>query len=178
MKVIGITAKSGTGKSTFAKLLAKKLHCKCIDIDKIGHNALIQPYILNDLINKFGSIILDSAGNIDRKKLGDIVFCKRQEMQKLTEATEKYIYEVLDNTLSQNDNVIILDWILLPHTKYWEKCNFKILITADEEERKRRVMQRDNISEEYFCKRDLASIDYSPYKFDYIFKNDYRSYIA
>lgn len=36
-------------------------------------------------------------------------------------------------------------------------------------------MQRDNISEEYFDKRDSASIDYSQINFDYIFENNYQA---
>lgn len=36
-------------------------------------------------------------------------------------------------------------------------------------------MQRDNISEEYFNKRDSASIDYSQINFDYIFENNYQA---
>ena len=44
---------------------------------------------------------------------------------------------------------------------------------ADDKERKNKVMQRDKISEEYFLKRDLRSMDYSQFVFDYIFENDY-----
>lgn len=36
-------------------------------------------------------------------------------------------------------------------------------------------MQRDNISEEYFDKRDSASIDYSQINFDYMFENNYQA---
>ena len=38
MRIIGVTGKSGSGKTTFASLLAKELKCKHIDIDKIGHS--------------------------------------------------------------------------------------------------------------------------------------------
>lgn len=79
MQLIGITGKSGSGKSTFASLLAKKLNCIYIDIDKIGHQALLNPDILTALSQKFGNGILDNEGKIDRKKVGDIVFTRRRK---------------------------------------------------------------------------------------------------
>ena len=41
MKLIGITGKTGTGKSTIATILAQKLNGQYVDIDKIGHQATL-----------------------------------------------------------------------------------------------------------------------------------------
>jgi len=174
MKIIGITGKSGSGKSTFASLLAKKLNCRHIDIDKVGHQALFQPEIIDSLCDKFGTGILDEDGKINRKKLGNIVFEEEDKMQELTNLTWEYMQKVLDNILEQNDDIIVLEWILLPRSKYWDNCDSKILVTSDPTQRKNIVLKRDNISEEYFDKRDSSSIDYSSFKFDYIFENDYQ----
>lgn len=175
MKVIGITGKSGSGKSTFADILAKKLKCKHIDIDKISHEALYRPEILDILCEKFGTGILDENGTINRKKLGAIVFTDKDKMKYLSDLTWEFMQKQLDYILSQDDDTIILEYILLPHTRYWNKCDTKILVRADDVVRKNKVIQRDNISEEYFDKRDSASIDYSNVYFDYIFENDYQS---
>lgn len=175
MKVIGITGKSGSGKSTFASLLAQKLNCKHIDIDKIGHEALYRPDNLDVLCEKFGTEILDVNGNLDRKKIGNIVFTQADKMKELTDITWNYMQQQLNHILSQDDDIIILEWILLPHSKYWELCSSKILVKSDDLARKNKVMERDNISENYFNKRDSASIDYSTVQFDYIFENDYQT---
>ncbi len=175
MKVIGITGKSGSGKTTFASLLAKRLNCKHIDVDKIGHQALYRPEILGVLCEKFGTKILDENGNLDRKKIGDIVFTHKNKMQELSDITWNFMQQQLDYILSQDDDTIVLDWILLPHSRYWEMCDSKILVKSDDTARKNMVMERDNISEEYFNKRDSASIDYSTFQFDYIFENDYQA---
>ena len=66
MRVIGITGKSGSGKTTLASLLAKELNFK--HIDKIGHEAIFRPEILDTLCEKFGQEILDENGKLDRKK--------------------------------------------------------------------------------------------------------------
>lgn len=173
MKIICITGKSGSGKTTFASLLSKKLKCEHIDIDKIGHQALVQPEIIHTLCNKFGTEILDENGSINRKKLGNIVFSDKQKMQEFSSISWNYIERTLD-TILLNDKFIILDGNLLPNTKYWNMCNYKILINSDNTKRKTKILERDNISEEYFNKRDSASLDYSQFKFDYIFENNYQ----
>lgn len=174
MNVIGVTGKSGSGKTTFAQKLAKRLNCEYIDIDKIGHEALYQRDIVDDLCEKFGPQILDEDGKVNRKKVGKVVFGQKEKMQELTDLTWDYMQKRLDIILSQNSENIVLEWLLLPKSgKYWERCDSKILVTANDEKRKNKVLERDNISEEYFDKRDAASINYSSFDFDYIFENNY-----
>ena len=175
MRIIGITGKSGSGKSTLTQLLAEKLKCNSVDVDKIGHKATSDEKITKKLCEVFGNEILNSEGKIDRKKLGNIVFSSKDKMDILTDITWGYMQEILDEILKkETGETIILEWALLPISKYWEQCDTKIIIKAEDEERKNKVMQRDKISEEYFLKRDSGSIDYAPYEFDYIFENDYR----
>lgn len=138
MNVIGITGKSGSGKTTFASLLAQELKCKHIDIDKIGQEALFRPEILDTLCEKFGTEILDENGNLDRKKMGDIVFTQRHKMKELSDLTWEFMQQQLDLILTQDDETLILEWILLPHSRYWKKCNCKILVTSDDARRKKR----------------------------------------
>lgn len=78
MKIIGITGKSGSGKTTFAKNLSTSIHGTYVDVDKIGHEALFRQEILEDLCYKFGTKILDNNGNLDRKKIGNIVFSRER----------------------------------------------------------------------------------------------------
>lgn len=176
MKIIGITGKSGSGKSTLTALLSEKWQCQSVNIDKIGHKATSDEKNSKRLCEVFGNKILDEDGKIDRKKLGNIVFSNKEQMTILTDITWHYMQKILDEIIKkETGEIIILEWALLPISKYWEKCDVKILIKADDEERKEKVMQRDYISEEYFLKRDAGSIDYTPYKFDYVFHNDYKT---
>lgn len=175
MKIIGITGKSGSGKSTLTKLLSERWKCNSVNIDKIGHKATSNEEISKKLCKVFGNKVLDDDGNIDRKKLGNIVFSSKEKMDILTDITWGYMQEVLDDILKkETGEIIILEWALLPISKYWKKCDVKILIKANDKERKEKVMQRDHISEEYFLKRDSGSIDYTPYEFDYVLNNDYK----
>lgn len=175
LKIIGITGKSGSGKTTLTQLLSGRLECNSVNVDKIGHKATSDEKISKKLCETFSTGILGSDGKIDRKKLGNIVFSSKEKMDILTDITWGYMQEILDEILkNETKDVIILEWALLPISKYWEKCDIKILLKAEDKARKNKVMQRDKISEEYFLKRDSGGINYQLFEFDYIFDNDYR----
>ena len=170
--IIGICGKSGSGKSTLANQIAELTNNKGIhlDIDKIGHKVLLLPDVINELTNSFGENI-NKDNNIDRKKLGEMVFNSRNEMNKLSNITWKYMQIEIDNFLNSNkDKIIILDWILLPITKYFSMCDIKILLDIPYNIRKERAIKRDNITKESFDLREKASIDFNPNNFDYVLK--------
>ena len=173
MNLIGITGKTGTGKSTIATILAQKLDAQYVDIDKIGHQATSDPHIANKLCDIFGNELLDSNGMINRKNLGNIVFSDTDKMQILTDITWEYMEQKLDDILLQKQQCFIFDWALLPKVKFWDMCDFKILVTSDDTMRKKRILERDHISEDYLEKRESATLDYSKLAFDFIFDNDY-----
>lgn len=173
MKLIGITGKTGTGKSTIGELLANKLNCKYVNIDKIGHMSISDADISRKIVKEFGNCILDSEKNIDRKKLGNIVFADKKNMDILTKFTWDYMQEKLDNIIKCENDFIIFDWALLPSVKFWNMCDIKILITSDDIKRKEKLLKRDNISIYYLEKREQNVIDYSKFDFDYVFDNNY-----
>lgn len=171
--IIGLCGKSGSGKSTLARELINQYEGKMVhlDIDKVGHNVLTINEVIIDLINNFGSSIINN-GVIDRKKLSSIVFESKDKMCILEEITWKYMEMYIDQFLTENkDNIVILDWILLPKTKYFSMSNIKILLDVPYEVRKERVLNRDNITESKFQLRDSASIIYNHKDFDYVFDN-------
>ena len=171
--IIGICGKSGSGKSTLAKaLVLYNENAINIDIDEIGHDVLMKKEVKEELNNCFGdTIIIDNI--VDRKRLGEIVFNSRNEMEKLSNVTWKYMEQEIDKLISENkDKIIILDWALLPLTKYFDICDIKILLDIPYETRKKRAMNRDIISSNSFDLREKNSIDFDTLKFDYVIKNN------
>ena len=171
--IICICGKSGSGKSTIAKLIQKErpnsIH---IDIDKIGHMSHSDKIVKQKLVDTFGEMILTN-NNIDRKKLGKIVFYSKDEMRKLEIITWCYMEQEIDKIIENNkDKIIILDYLLLPRTKYFNNCDLRILVDVPYEIRKERVMKRDNISEERFNLRESSSIDYDKNIFDIVLTNE------
>lgn len=172
--IIGICGKSGSGKSTLANQIIELTNNSAIhlDIDKVGHKALLLPVVQKELINSFGGEVINK-NLVDRKKLGEIVFNSRKEMQKLTDITWKYMQIEIDKFLNLNkDKIIILDWLLLATTKYFNMCDIKILLDIPYEVRKQRAMKRDNITEEAFDLREKASINFNENDFDYVLKTN------
>ena len=170
--LISIVGKSGSGKSTIAKELAKYdnrvLH---VDIDQISHYVLTLPEV-KEKIQKGISYDCVMDGEVQRKVLGRIVFANPEQMKELTNITWESMEKIIDQIITDNkDKLILLDWLLLPKTKYFEQSNLRIWVEAPIEERVKRTIKRDNITEEYFLKRDGAGIDYAPNKYDYVINN-------
>ena len=80
--VIGIIGGICSGKSTVAAQF-EKLGCAVIDADKLAHDALFEPSVKKKITELFGDQILDSKGDIDRKKLGQLVFSDKNELSSL-----------------------------------------------------------------------------------------------
>ena len=167
--IIGICGKSGCGKSTLSRMLLENYsNAVHLEIDKVGHYVLTLPEVQEELVKAFGIGVLKSD-LVDRKKLGNIVFDSREEMAKLTDITWKFMQIEIDKYLEEHkDNIVILDWLLLTNSKYFDLCDVKILLDIPYDVRKQRAMKRDNISGDAFDLREQASIEYDKEKFDYV----------
>lgn len=170
--LIGICGKSGSGKSTLAKLLVENKQAIHIDIDKIGHVVLMFDDVKSELVKSFGEDIIVNK-EVDRKKLGFIVFNSKEKMDILTEITWKYMQMEINKIIDSNkDKVIVLEWLLLPKTKYFAMCDKKILLDIKLDIRMERCLSRDNITKEQFLLRDNAGISYNNNDFDYVICDD------
>lgn len=167
--IIGICGKSGCGKSTLSRMFLENYsNAVHLEIDKVGHYVLTLPEVQEELVKAFGNDVLN-GDLVDRKKLGNIVFDSREEMAKLTDITWKFMQIEIDKYLEEHkEGIVILDWLLLTNSKYFDLCDVKILLDVPYEVRKQRAMIRDNISGDAFDLREQASIEYDKDKFDYV----------
>ncbi len=168
--IIGITGKSGSGKSYLSTILAEKLQAEHIDVDKISHQVLSFPETQKFLKKEFGNDIFDEE-ILNRKKLGKIVFCDHDKLNLLNKFCKIQIEKKLDELIKTETKPLILDYALLPWLKQFKLCDVKILLTADFETRYSRVNLRENITKEYFKSRDNSVENYNENFFDYVYKN-------
>jgi dephospho-CoA kinase len=117
MKVIGLTGGVGSGKSTVSQFLAE-LGAVIIDADKVGHEALKPDTELwRDVVSAFGSQILTPDGEIDRKKLGDIVFGNPELLSRLNQIMHPRMYNMvkaqIEECRRQGVKVVVLEAPLL-----------------------------------------------------------------
>lgn len=165
--IIGITGKSGSGKSTLSKMFDDKYYV--LNIDKVAHEVLEMPQVKDRILLEFGI----DLNVVSRVELGDIIFNGRHDNMKiLTDITWRYMQEIIDDEISKHEN-IILEWILLPHAKYFSICDIKILVVSDKDKRFDMIKSRDGIGDEYINKRESNSIEYNEQYFDHVFINDY-----
>jgi dephospho-CoA kinase len=101
MKVIGLTGGIGSGKSTVAQFLAE-LGATIIDVDKVWHEALKpNTEIWREVVAAFGTEIVTPNGEVDRKKLGKIVFANPKALARLNKIVHPRIYSMVKTQIEQ-----------------------------------------------------------------------------
>ncbi len=117
MKVIGLTGGIGSGKSTVSRFL-EKLGAVIIDTDKIGHE-VFEPDTdaWREVLAAFGRQILTPDGEVDRKKLGKIVFANPEALARLNKIMHPRIYAwvkaQIEEYRRQRVRVVVLEAPLL-----------------------------------------------------------------
>lgn len=145
MKIIGITGGIGSGKSTVSREF-ESYGAEIIDADAISRSITLKNGLAyREIVDFFGTDIICSSGEIDRKKLAGIVFSDSEKLEVLNNITHKYIFEEMENRISASKNdLVILDVPLLFSSDFKIECDIKIVVVADLENRINRVIQRDN----------------------------------
>jgi len=101
MKVIGLTGGIGSGKSTVSGFLAE-LGAVIIDVDRVWHEALKPDTELwRGVVAAFGNGIVKPSGEIDRKRLGEIVFANPEALARLNNIMHPWMYEAVKAQLEQ-----------------------------------------------------------------------------
>ncbi|NLK21676.1 MAG: dephospho-CoA kinase [Epulopiscium sp.] len=153
MKVIGLTGGSGSGKSTISMLLKEMTKTYIIDADKIGHKIILkgqEAYYL--IIRSFDRTILKEDGEINRRKLGEIVFSNKLFLNILNQITHPKIKEEIIKEINQVKKTpdfydyIIIDAALLIESGLYELTDEIWAVYADVETRIQRIMLRDGLN--------------------------------
>jgi dephospho-CoA kinase len=117
MFVIGLTGNFGTGKTTVSQILAE-LGAVIIDADKLGHE-LLQPdaETYGEIVTAFGKSILKPNGEIDRNKLGKLVFADTAALNRLNRILHPRIYEIAKRKIEEyrqaRSRIVVLEAALL-----------------------------------------------------------------
>lgn len=151
--IIGITGSSGAGKSTVCEILKKEYNAQIIDADKISKQLSKKGTIyLEEIVEKFGKEILLENGELDRKKLAEIIYSSDEKREILNNCTLKHIKEKIKQEvkkLKNNKKIIAIDAPLLFEAKLDEICEFVIAVISDNlEVQIERITKRDGITEE------------------------------
>ena len=159
LQIIGLTGNSGSGKSAIAAICAE-FGAYVINADDINHSNMLQGgSAYNEVCEAFGAGILDNHGEIDRRKLGEIVFSDEKKLQTLVAITHKHVIEQTHTLIAavQADpngySFILIDAPLLIEADMHKDCDEVWLAAASDEVRLARIRKRDNLSDEQIVKR-------------------------
>lgn len=154
-KVIGITGGIGCGKSVVMSLLEEKYKAAVLLSDLIAHD-LMKPGEANykAILETFGQELVDETGEIDRKKLGTVVFSDAAKLKVLNQVTHPNIIEETKRRIEanrQNKDVdfICLESALLLDTDLVFLCDEVWYIYADREIRIERLMEGRGYTREH-----------------------------
>ncbi len=176
--IIGLTGQSGAGKTTVSKVFREN-GFDIIDADIISREVMKKGMpCLNELAEVFGREIITAEGELDRKKLGRIVFSDKEKLRQLDSVCYPYIiFRIIQKTeelAAAGAELILLDAPTLFESNADDLCDLIICVTADTDIRIRRITARDNITPEEAHKR--FDSQYSEHFFvshsDFVIKNN------
>lgn len=148
--ILGLTGGIASGKSTVAKIFADN-GAKVIDADQVARQVVqVGTVGIKKIQQTFGGQILAADGQIDRKRLGQIVFSDPLALKKLTAITGPLIREELHRQLAnlqhQQAKLVILMIPLLFEADYQKWCNETMSVTLAPKKQLQRLQQRDQLS--------------------------------
>ncbi len=175
--IIGVTGKSGSGKTYFSDLLNKNDDFTVIHVDEIVHQILDNPYFIMTFIGKYGKQFMAKDYTINREELGRFLFeyANRIRVTEYNEFIYPWIEKEIDKVIFSTKKPVIIDWMHLPETKYFSKCEYKVLLKSSDKARRERVKKRDSIKDDYFNMRDFFSLEYDENEFDEVIINNRKS---
>ena len=151
--IIGITGGSGSGKTTLLNCV-RELGGVVLDCDAIYHQLLANdPALLDAIEARFPGVV--ENGQLQRKKLGVIVFSDEKALADLNTITHTAVKNEVLRSLPQK-GLAAIDAIALFEGNLAELCHTTVAVIAPVEDRVRRLMARDGISEEYARSRIAA----------------------
>lgn len=152
--ILGITGGTGCGKTTLLKVIAEQGGL-ILDCDAIYHELLTSDAsLLQAIENRFPGTV--EGGALQRKKLGSIVFSDEKSLLDLNKITHSAIRAEVLRRLENSPKLAAIDAIGLFEGGLAELCDVTVAVTAPEEVRIKRLMLRDNITEEYARSRIAA----------------------
>lgn len=152
--IIGLTGNIATGKSVVRKML-EHLGAYTIDADALSHRVIskgapgYQP-----VLDKFGTWLLDKDGQIDRSKLGRLVFSDGQALAQLEDIVHPYVIQAVEVLIKRSTQyVVVVEAIKLLESDLRVACDSIWVTDAPHQVQMERLMRKRNMSQEEALQR-------------------------
>jgi dephospho-CoA kinase len=163
MAYFGLTGGVASGKSTVAGML-QDCGARIIDADRVGHELLRgSPAVYREVLRDFGNQILDPAGNIDRRRLGEIVFADPAKLRNLNAILHPRIIARVEELAAQYHtecpgSVIVVDAALLFEAGIGGRFTKVLVVWCRPEQQIERLMTKTGLSRQAAEQRIAAQM--------------------
>ena len=150
--ILGLTGGIATGKSTVSRYFFEKGYA-VVDADVVARR-VVEPGTegLANIVAQFGTEIIQTDGTLNREKLGAMIFAdakKRETLNSLlSDLIRRAIMADTATLVNANQPLIVLDIPLLYEAGYETHCDAVMVVYTTEEVQRKRLMGRNNLSEE------------------------------
>jgi dephospho-CoA kinase len=159
--ILGLTGSVGGGKSTVARMLQELGGAVVIDADAITRQ-LQAPggEAFAEIVRAFGPEIVASDGTIDRARLGSLVFSDGEKLKVLNSIVHPKVRAEELRLLGENRDrpLVVLMVPLLFENKMQGLAGKTLVVTLDEATRRKRLRERDGLSDEKIARRLAAQM--------------------
>ena len=167
--ILGISGKSGAGKSSISAYIESHYGFKWIDTDELARK--IRESNIEEIVSLVSNKEIIKDGKVDSKLLGAILFDNKHLLDEYNKLIYLKLKDYLESEISKYEDVIV-DSLFLPIMDVFSWCDYKIFVDCDDDVRKERIIKRDSISQEYFSKRDENGLIYNKNDFDFVIVNN------
>lgn len=171
--VIGLTGGIASGKTTVSDYL-KSLGVCVIDADEVAHEVTSPGSAgFEEVIEEFGEDLLTPEGNLNRRKLGEIVFSDKEALSKLNAIVHPLVIEKIRQMLTEIEGshhvsgkgqeehdvpCVVLDVPLLFESGMDDLCDEVWVVAVDEDTQVKRLMERDGYTFDEAVRRIKAQM--------------------
>ena len=150
---IGLTGGIACGKTTVARMLGE-LGCKLINADAVGHEVIRKPFpAYHDIIEAFGSDVLGADGEIDRPRLGRLVFSDREKLHRLNAIVHPRIFDRVEHytrrmTETEPEAIVVVEAALIYEARGEGRFQEMVVAWCRPEQQVERLMKNSGFSAE------------------------------
>lgn len=163
MSSFGLTGGIASGKSTVAGMFSK-LGAKIIDADKLGHEQLRSgTWTFDEIVSRFGRGILNTEGEIDRRRLGEVVFADPERRAALNAIVHPAImarrHELTRLYHAEDPDAVVISDAALIYEAHIESWFLKVIVAwCRPEQQLERLMTKTGLSHQAAERRIQAQM--------------------
>jgi dephospho-CoA kinase len=173
LPVIGLVGGVGSGKSSVARGLAARQNYVVIDADALGHQVLQEADVKKQIKNRFGEVVFNERGEIDRSQLARRVFGADEESELARNDLNRIVHPRIGDKIHQEIQRaresarrepgtvpgVLLDAAILLETGWAEMCDAVVFVEASEGVRQNRVRETRGWDRAEWKKREDSQLN-------------------